>query len=157
MARRARDGYWATMRFLILFSSFFLLGCTAAQWQRSLNPPPLVLRYDDFGPEGIAAPLLGPRGFQDQPVTLHHGRTSLVPFALRLNILQALQHLRFSVRRLPRTPEVEPLRQKLRATYDRIYPAYRTRRDAMMGAPYSNIGRGGMNRSLILPPLPPSI
>lgn len=145
------------MRFFILIFSLFFLGCSAAQWQRSFNPPPLVLRYDDFGPEDIAAPLLGPRGIRDQPVTLHHGRTSLVPGGLRLNMLQAMQHLRFSVRRLPRTPEVEPLRQKLRATYDRIFPAYRTRRDAMMGAPYSNIGRGGMNRSLILPPMPPSI
>jgi hypothetical protein len=72
-------------------------------------------------------------------------------------MLQAMNHLRSSVRRLPRTVEAEPLREKLRTTYSRIYPCYRSRRDAMMSAPFSTIGRGSINRAMILPPMPPSI
>jgi hypothetical protein len=68
-----------------------------------------------------------------------------------------MNHLRFAVRRLPGRAEAGPLREKLRTTYSRIYPYYRTRRDAMMSAPFSNIGRGSMNRTMILPPMPPSI
>jgi hypothetical protein len=145
------------MRWLTLLLPFFLINCTAEQWTRSVNPPPLVLHYDDFGPEDVARGLLGPRGLQNQPITIHHGGNRLVPGNLRVNMLQAMSHLRFAVRRLPRTAEAQPLREKLRATYSRIYPSYRTRRDAMMSAPFSTIGRGSINRAMILPPMPPSI
>lgn len=145
------------MRWLLLLSPLFLLCCTSESWQRSIHPTPLVLHYDDFGPEASASRLLGPRGKVNQPVTLHHGGTRLESDHLRVNIQQAMNHLIFAVRRLPLTAEAQPLREKLRTTYSRLYPYYRTRRDAMMSAPFSNFGRGGMNRSMILPPMPPSI
>ena len=145
------------MRWLALLLPLFLMNCTAEQWKRSFNSPPLVLSYDDFGPESSAVGLLGTRGPENQPVTVHQGGTRLTPGDLRVNMLQAMSHLRFAVRRLPRTAEAQPLREKLRATYSRIYPSYRTRRDAMMSAPFSTIGRGSINRAMILPPMPPSI
>lgn len=145
------------MHRLFLLLPFLLMSCTSTQWQRSFNPPPLVLHYDDFGPEASASRLLGPRGKVNQPATLHHGGTRLESGHLRVNIQQAMNHLIFAVRRLPHTSEAEPLREKLRSTYSRLYPYYRTRRDAMMSAPFSNTGRGGMNRSMMLPPMPLSI
>jgi len=145
------------MRRLFFLLPFLLMSCTSAQWQRSFHPTPLVLHYDDFGPEESASRLLGPRGKENQPITLHHGGTRLESGHLRLNIQQAMNHLIFAVRRLPHTSEAEPLREKLRSTYSRLYPLYRTRRDAMMSAPFSNSGRGGMNRSMMLPPMPLSI
>lgn len=145
------------MRWLALLLPFLLMSCTAEQWKRSFNPPPLVLHYDDFGPEQVASGLLGPRGAQNEPVTVHHGGNRRVPGDLRVNMLQAMNYLRFAVRRLPHTTEAERLREKLRTTYSRIYPHYRTRRDAMMSAPFSSFGRGSQNRAMILPPMPPSI
>ncbi|MFN7563214.1 MAG: hypothetical protein ACK5TH_15640 [Prosthecobacter sp.] len=145
------------MRWLALLLPLFLMNCTAEQWKRSLNPPPLVLSYDDFGPESSAVGLLGTRGPENQPVTVHQGGTRLTPGDLRVNMLQAMNHLVLAVRRMPRTAEAQPLREKLRATYSRIYPHYRTRRDAMMGAPFAGFGRGSMNRTMMLPPMPPSI
>jgi hypothetical protein len=145
------------MRRLFFLLPFFLMSCTSATWKRSIHPIPLVLHYDDFGSEDSASRLLGPRGKENQPVTLHHGGTRLESGSLRVNIQQAMNHLIFAVRRLPHTSEAEPVREKLRSTYSRLYPLYRSRRDAMMGAPYSNFGRGGMNRSMMLPPMPPSI
>ena len=145
------------MRRLFLLLPFLLMSCTSAQWQRSMHPTPLVLHYDDFGPEESASRLLGPRGQENQAVTLHHGGTRLESGHLRVNIQQAMNHLIFAVRRLPPTSEAEPLREKLRSTYSRLYPHYLTRRDTMMSAPFSNFGRGGMNRSMILPPMPLSI
>jgi hypothetical protein len=145
------------MRRLFFLLPFLLMSCTSAQWQRSFHPTPLVLHYDDFGPEESASRLLGPRGKENQPITLHHGGTRLESGHLRVNIQQAMNHLIFAVRRLPPTSEAEPVREKLRSTYSRLYPLYRTRRDAMMSAPFSNTGRGAMNRSMMLPPMPPSI
>jgi hypothetical protein len=145
------------MRRLILLLPLFLMSCTAEQWKRSFNPPPLVLNYDDFGPEETASRLLGPRGLSNQLVTLRHGGSRLEPGNLRVNILQAMNHLRFAVRRLPRTAEAEPLREKLRTTYSRLYPYYRTRYDAMMSAPFSSTGRGSQSRMMLLPPMPLSI
>lgn len=145
------------MHRLFFLLPFLLMSCTSAQWQRSMHPTPLVLHYDDFGPEASASRLLGPRGKENQPVTLHHGGTRLESGHLRVNIQQAMNHLIFAVRRLPPTSEAEPVREKLRSTYSRLYPHYRTRRDAMMSAPFSNSGRGGMNRSMMLPPMPLSI
>jgi hypothetical protein len=84
---------------------------------------------------------------------VHHGRTHLIPERAKVNVLQALSHLR----RQHRHTSDASLRQKLSSTYSRIYPLYRTRRDAITGGPGATYGRTGMNRAFILPPMPPSL
>ncbi len=71
-----------------------------------------------------------------------------------MNVLQSLNFLRQEVRNLPPTAANEPLRQRLRSTYSRLYPLQLRRyNNALSGSfvqPFA-----GMNRRLMLPALPP--
>lgn len=142
---------------LVCCSLLFLAGCDA-----SLNaiPGPAFV-YDDFGTEAMASDLLGPKG-KDTQVVARFGSTNSTPppggpDVRYVGVGQAMNHLRRSVRKLSRTPENEALNQRLAATYSRLYREYSSRRDAFMAVPSASYGRGGMNRALMMPPMPPSI
>lgn len=134
----------------------FLASCTRESMLKALAGPRVFLYYDDFGPESMASHLLGPRA-GNTPITIYHGGTRRTPGHTHVNALQAMNHLRHQHRHLPSIAENEPLRQKLANTYSLIYVLYRHRRDAMMGGPGGTYGRMGINRSFILPPMPPSL
>lgn len=145
-------------RFLLaaLLLVSLLPACTQAQLQKAFATPQVVLRYDDFGPERIAMRLLGPRG-GSSTVIAHHGRTMTAADGThQVNVQQAMYWLRSHVRGLPLTAENETVRQRLRSTYSALYDLHRTRRDAIMSAPFS-YGRAGMYRAMIVPPMSPSI
>lgn len=140
-------------RFLfLLLPALIMTACTRDAFLKAMAAPQVLLSYDDFGPEIMASELLGPRA-GNTPVVVHHGRTRLTPGQAQANALLALNYLR----RQHRHAQDGLLRQKLAHTYSRIYPLYRTRRDALVSGPGGSFGRMGMNRAFILPPMPTSL
>ncbi len=142
---------------LACFSILFLVGCDANT--NAIPGPPFA--YDDFGTELMASDLLGPKGTNTQ-VIARFGSTKSTPppegpDVRYVSVGQAMNHLRRSVRKMPRTPENEPLHKRLSATYSRLYYQYSSTRDSFLSAPSGSYGRGGMNRALMMPPMPPSI
>ncbi len=138
-------------------SLLFLAGCDASL--NAIPGPPFV--YDDFGTESMANDLLGPKG-KDTHVIARFGSTNTNPppqgpDVRYVGVSQAMNHLRHSVRKLAGTPENTALHQRLSATYSRLYRQYSSKRDAFMSVPSASYGRGGMNRALMMPPMPPSI
>lgn len=105
----------------------------------------------------MASPFLGPRG-SNTVIIAHFGFKDLTPSgpeAVRyVNVLQSLNFLRQEVRSLPLTSSNEPLHQRLRTTYARLYPLqlrrYNNALSSSLIQPF-----GGMNRRLMLPALPP--
>lgn len=130
-----------------------LSSCSNPQLKKMLAGPSLEVSYDDLGTEAMVRPLLGGRG-TDTRVMIYTGQTKTDTSPRRLNVYKGLLALRHNERQLARTPENEPLRLRLKRTYDRLYNYYRTRRDASLGAP-PMMGRGAMGRMQMMPPVPP--
>ena len=146
----------STTMLLLLLPLLLLQGCTAGGLSRAFAGQSLTLNYDDFGPERMAAPFLGPRGAHTI-VVAHYGFNDLTPSGPEgvryVNVLQSLNFLRQEVRRLPPTAANEPLRQRLRSTYARIYPLQLRRYNNALNSSFVQ-PFGGMNRRLMLPALP---
>lgn len=138
-------------------SLLFLVGCGASI--NAIPGPPFV--YDDFGTEPMASQLIGAKG-KDTQIIARFGSTNSTPPSegpdvRYVSVSQAMNHLRHSARKLPKTPENAALHQRLTVTYSRLYRQYSAKRDAFMSVPSASYGRGGMNRALMMPPMPPSI
>lgn len=123
--------------------------------------PEMTFAYDDFGPEPMATSLLGPRGKDTQIVT-RFASTRITPpvegpDVRFVNMEQAMNYLRRSVRKLPKTGEGSEVRQRLSKTYARLYYIYSAKRNSFLSSPSSSYGRGGMNRAQMMPPMPPNI
>ncbi|WP_395744336.1 hypothetical protein [Prosthecobacter sp.] len=134
-----------------------LCGCSDA----SYITPAMTFAYEDFGPEPMASRLVGPKG-KDTQVVARFASTRKTPPAegpdVRfVNVEQAMYFLRHQAKQLPKTPENAALRQRLSTTYGRLYNQYSTKRSAFLSAPSASYGRGGMNRALMMPPMPPTI
>lgn len=143
---------------LLLLPLLLLSGCTAGGLSRAFAGQSLTLNYDDFGPERMASPFLGPRGSQTV-IIAHYGFNDLTPSGPEgvryVNVLQSLTFLRQEVRSLPLSSANDPLRQRLRTTYARLYPLQLRRyNNALSGSFIQPFG--GMDRRLMLPALPPS-
>ena len=133
-------------RFLCLLPLLLLASCSAA----ILKKPQLCFTYDDFGPEAVVASWLGPRDAV-RPVIVYHGASYEREEAHYLNVGEAMRRMRASARRLSKD---DPARMRMSRTYSRLYDFYRTRRDALMAAPFASFARGGMNRAMMMPPMP---
>ncbi len=144
-----------------------ILGCSlslmllASCSDASYITPAMTFAYDDFGSEPIASSLLGPKG-KDTQVVARFASTQITPPAdgpdIRfVNTEQAMWFLRKQVRQLPKTEETAAERQRLQSTYGRLYNVYSTKRSAFLSSPSSSYGRGGMNKALMMPPMPPAI
>ena len=143
---------------LLAFCCTLFLVCCDTNSNDVPGPP---FAYDDFGTESMASHLLGPKG-TDTQVIAHFGSTRSTPppegpDVRYVSIEQAMFYLRRRVRKLPKTPENAVLRQRLQATYSRLFKVYTTKRNAFMSSPSASYGRGGMNRALMMPPMPPEI
>lgn len=142
---------------LLLLVLLLLPGCTAGGLSRAFAGQSLTLSYDDFGPERMAAPLLGPRGTHTT-IVAHYGFNNITPTPPEdvryVNVLQSLNFLRKEVRELASTAANEPLRQRLRGTYARLYPLQLRRYNNALGSTFVQ-PFGGMDRRLMLPALPP--
>lgn len=142
---------------LFMLVLLMLPGCSAGGLSRAFAGQSLTLNYDDFGPERMAAPFLGPRG-SHTVIVAHYGFNSLTPSGPEdiryVNVLQSLNFLRQEVRKLPLTAANEPLRQRLRATYARLYPLQLRRYNTALNSSFLQ-PFGGMDRRLMLPALPP--
>ncbi|MDI1315569.1 hypothetical protein [Prosthecobacter sp.] len=105
----------------------------------------------------MASPFLGPRGSQTV-IIAHYGFNHLTPSGPEgvryVNALQSMNFLRIEVRRLPLTTANESLRQRLRATYARLYPLQLKRYNSQLGTSFT-FPMNGMDRRLMLPALPP--
>jgi hypothetical protein len=153
----------APLRFASLFSSLMSLAIALISLSGCEGPtaPNLNFVYDDFGPPSVASELIGAKG-NDTHVIARFGSTHSAPPASGpdvryVSIEQAMNFLRRSVHRLPHTEEGNAQHQRMSATYARLYRAYSSRRNAVMGAPFGSYGRGGINRAFIYPPMAPSI
>ena len=134
-----------------------LVSCSDA----SYITPAMTFAYDDFGSEPIASSLLGPKG-KDTQVIVRFASTRITPPAdgpdIRfVNTEKAMWFLRREVRKMPKTEETAAERQRLQSTYGRLYNVYSTKRSAFLSSPSSSYGRGGMNKALMMPPMPPAI
>ena len=143
---------------LLLMPALLLLsGCVAGGLSRAFAGQTLTLNYDDFGPERMATPFLGPRG-SHTVIVAHYGFNDLTPSGPEdvryVNVLQSLNFLRQEVRKLPITAANEPLRQRLRTTYSRLYPLQLRRYNNALSTSFTT-PFVGMNRRLMLPALPP--
>jgi len=145
----------------------FILGCSfcvmllASCSDASYITPAMTFAYDDFGSEATASSLLGPKG-NDTQVVARFASTQITPPAdgpdIRfVNTEKAMWFLRSQVRKLPQTEENAVERQRLQRTYSRLYDVYSTKRSAFLSSPSSSYGRGGMNKALMMPPMPPAI
>lgn len=115
----------------------------------------LTVLYDDLGTSAMLQPILGPRG-HDPLIVVHHGSTQEGSQPRHLNVHQGMLMLRRNARLLPHTPENQPLRNRMRIAYQRMFDYYRTRRDAFMAVP-PFAGRGSMGRQQLMPPMPPTL
>ncbi len=145
---------------LILGCSLGLLSLSSCS-DASYITPAMTFAYEDFGTEPSASSLLGPKG-KDTQVVVRFASTRTTPPAegpdIRfVNTEQAMWFLRSNVRKLPKTPENAELRQRLQATYSRLFYIYSAKRTSFLAGPSSSYGRGGMNRAQMMPPMPPSI
>lgn len=132
-------------RFLFLLPLLLLPSCA----RMFFIGPQLRFVEDDFGPETVAASWPGPRS--GGTLVVHHGPTRVFEGMRYVNVAEAMRRLRGSARRLP---PGDPARQRMSATYARLYDLYRTRRDAIMATPFPAYGRGGMNRAAMMPLMP---
>lgn len=150
----------ARLALILICFTALLPSCTAERWHKAFNSHLMTLSYDDFGPERIASQLLGPRGAHTT-VIARHGATRITPSGpdgvRYLKVEPGMFFLRNQVRALPLTTANEPLRQRLRSTYARLYVLHRNYYDAMLATSFSS-PQYGMNLRMLLPPaMPPSI
>jgi hypothetical protein len=144
------------LTFMLPLLALLLSACTAGGLSRAFPGQSLTLNYDDFGPERASSRFLGPRGAHTV-VVAHYGFNSIKPSpedVRYVNVLQSMNFLRDEVRALPPTAANEPLRQRLRATYARLYPLQLWRYNTALSSSYTT-PFVGMNRRLMLPALPP--
>lgn len=130
-------------------------GCTGADWKKALAGPHLEVSYDDLGTPAMLGPVLGPRG-ENPAIMVHSGANNATTQPRRLNAYNGMLLLRHNEHLLPRTPENEPLRQRMTRAYSRIYQYYSTRRSAALAAPPA-VGRGAMGRMQMMPPARPTL
>jgi len=142
---------------ILLVLAMLLPACTSGAWHKAFTAPTVTLNYDDFGPESAASKFLGPRG-SHTTIIAHYGFNHITPSTPEdvryVNVLQSLNFLGQQVRSLPRTPANEALRQRLRATYARIYPLQLKRYNIALSTSFMS-PVSGINRRLMLPALPP--
>jgi hypothetical protein len=145
------------LRICLGIGLLFLASCSDTF--NAIPGPPFA--YDDFGPESFSSRLIGQKGTDTQVIarfgSTHASPPATGPDVRYVNVEQAMNFLRFNVRKLPATAESEPLHQRLSATYSRLYQQYSTKRNSFLSSPSASYGRGGMNRALMMPPMPPSI
>lgn len=143
------------VRIVVSLLVFSTGACTRAGWQKALAGPRLEVSYDDLGTQAMLEPVLGSRG-TDPAIQVHMGGHNATTQPRRLNAYNGMLMLRHNERLLPRAPENEALRQRMRRAYSRIYQYYSTRRTAVLAAPPS-VGRGAMDRMLMFPPARPTL
>lgn len=139
--------------FLLKFASIALLlpACSSLQGRVT------QVSYDDLGPPVLVAKALGERG-ANPLIVVTSGGTNTHTDPRRLNAHQAINLLRTNARQLPRTPQNEPLRQRMSVAYNRVYHLYRSRRDAALSVPpFFGRGSTSMTRMAMFPSVPPTL
>lgn len=143
-------------RFLTLVVLPLLLASCSGFKPQPLLSKVLILPASDFGPEALAAPLLG-TGHAD--VVVHYGLSEHVlntkypaPQHRYVTVVPAIKHLNRTIKSLPHDAAHAELRAKLAATRARLLDYYNTRRIAFNSVP-PYVGRGFMTRQALMPAL----
>ena len=110
----------------------------------------LTFSAADFGPESMAAPLLGPGSAGRQVLVVHHLRPQLSSSSIQVLAPQAIRHLNRSVTDTPRDAAHAELRARLIRTRTLILDFYNQRRIAFSSVP-PYTGRGYMARQMMMP------
>lgn len=147
---------FALLLTLGLAALFGLPSCSALSERLVMNQVE-VLAYDDFGPEALAAPLLGPRAEGAQVVV--HYRLSEKALAARypgaqyraVPVVPALRHLNAAVARTPDDAAHAEARARMIATRARLLNFYNTWRATFNALTPATAGRGYMARQMVLP------
>lgn len=132
-----------------------LASCSGTDWKKALSGPQLEVSYDDLGTPAMLQPVFGPRG-ENPGIKVHSGATSATTQPRHLNAYNGMLMLRHNEHMLPKTPENEPLRERMRRAYSQIYQYYSTKRSAALAAPPA-VGRGAMGRMQMMPPVRSSL
>ena len=146
----------------VALCAFAVSACSGEFQPKPLLQKVLVLPYDDFGPEQMVAPWLGPRqtGAQvvvhyQQPVkalsAAHQAPAGEPPYRF-IPVRQAIYHLERQLHGLPRTSQHTEERSRMQATLVRLKSFYQAYRAAFTAVPPYH-GRGVARRSMMAPAL----
>ncbi|MEZ5384622.1 MAG: hypothetical protein R3F13_03825 [Prosthecobacter sp.] len=142
---------------LLACLTLLLPACTPAQREQAFTGRTVQVSYDDLGPASLVQPLLGPRGANPM-ITINTGGSNFSSNPRKLNARQAINLLHSNAKRLPRTPENEPLRQRMSHAYDRIFGLYNARRAAVLSVPpFFGRGSTARMRMMMVPPVSPRL
>jgi hypothetical protein len=136
----------------VLLLTTLLTACSGDFKFQPLLSKVLIMPSNDFGPESLAAPLLGAGG---TPVIVHYGQPQQVlaakyPQHRYVSVVPALKHLNRTIKELPTDAAHAELRARLISTRSRLMDFYNTRRVAFNSVP-PFVGRGFMTRQAMMP------
>jgi hypothetical protein len=141
---------------MILFRriGLLLLACLLASCS-GFKPQPMLSKVltfsaSDFGPESMAAPLLGPGSAGKQVLVVHRVQPQLSANSIQVLAAQAIKHLNRCVTDTPRDAAHAELRARLIRTRTIILDFYNQRRIAFNSVP-PYTGRGYMARQMMMP------
>jgi hypothetical protein len=142
-----------TRRLAFLLLPLLFVSCSGFKPQPILSKV-LTFSAADFGPESMAAPLLGP-GCAGRQVIVHHGLPARYldqhyPNTVRIYAAPAIKHLNRCVTDTPRDAAHAELRARLIRTRTLILDFYNQRRIAFNSVP-PYAGRGYMARQMMMP------
>jgi|GEM_PF-1539172 hypothetical protein len=140
-------------RICLLLLAFLLASCSGFKPQPLLSKV-LTFSAADFGPESMAAPLLG-QGSAGRQVIVHHGLPARYldqhyPGTVRIYAAPAIKHLNRSVTDTPRDAAHAELCARLIRTRTLILDFYNQRRIAFNSVP-PYTGRGYLSRQMMMP------
>ena len=138
----------------VVLLTTLLTACSGGFKFQPLLTKVLILPAGDFGPESLAAPLLGAGG-DGTPVVVHYGQPQQVlaakyPQHRYISVVPALRHLNHSIKQMPADAAHAELRARLVSTRARLMDFYNTRRIAFNSVP-PFVGRGFMSRQAMMP------
>ncbi len=142
----------ATLTVVLLTT--LLAACSGGLKPRPLLTKVLIMPSSDFGPESLAAPLLGTGG-AGTPIVVHYGLPQQVlaakyPQHRYVSVVPALKHLNHSIKQMPSDAAHTELRARLISTRSRLMDFYKTRRIAFNSVP-PFVGRGFISRQALMP------
>lgn len=138
----------------VVFLSALLTSCSEGITFQPLLSKVLIMPSSDFGPESLAAPLLGTGG-EGTPIVVHYGLPQRVlaakyPQHRYVSVVPALKHLNHSIKQMPPDAAHAELRTRLINTRSRLMDFYNTRRIAFNSVP-PFVGRGFISRQALMP------
>ena len=136
-------------RLIFLLLPLLLASCSGFKPQPILSKV-LTFSAADFGPESMAAPLLGPGSAGKQVIVVHQVQPQLSASSIQVLASRAIKHLNRCIKDTPHDAAHAELRARLIRTRTIILDFYNQRRIAFSSVP-PYTGRGYMARQMMMP------